>query len=167
MASRRGAVLALAALALAGCGVRRVEGGVYHSGKGYRVAVPGDDWTVVGSTTADLELRHPGGAGILVNASCDVPTRATPQILALRLAGVLGDRVVVERDDVAVNGRPAGHTVLEGVVDRGGARTRLEAYVMKDDRCVYDLLYAAPPDVFARWRGDFARVVESFTVPVR
>jgi hypothetical protein len=34
--------------------------------------------------------------------------------------------------------------------------------VVKGDRCVYDLVYAAPPADFERWRGDFQRLVGTF-----
>ena len=42
------------------------------------------------------------------------------------------------------------------------APTRIEAYVLKDQGCVYDFAYAAPPASFEAWRADFRRFVESF-----
>ena len=61
-----------AIVALAGCGAgRRIENGVYHSTKGYRVTVPGADWVVADASRADLELRHrDGAAAMLANAQC-------------------------------------------------------------------------------------------------
>ncbi len=164
MAARRGAAFVLAALALGGCAIGRIENGVYHSTKGYRVAVPGSDWTVVDSSAADLELRHRGGAGILANASCDAPSAAPSKVLAMRLAFGLRNRVSLERDEVAVNGWPAAHAVLEGSADAGEPPMRVETYVLKHGGCVYDLVYAASPEAFERWRGDFARFVGSFAL---
>ena len=43
-----------------GCAVKRIENGVYHSPKGYRVAVPNAQWTLVDEGPADLALRHHG-----------------------------------------------------------------------------------------------------------
>ena len=33
---------------------------------------------------------------------------------------------------------------------------------MKDERCLYDFLYVAPPAAFEATRGDFASFVDSF-----
>jgi hypothetical protein len=45
----------------------------------------------------------------------------------------------------------------------GTERVRVEAYVLKDERCVYDLLYVAPAVAFDALRADFEGVVQSFT----
>ena len=68
------------------------------------------------------------------------------------------DRVTLERGDVEVNGRLAAHTVLDGQLGSRDAPVRVEAYVLKDARCVYDFAYAAPPASFETWRADFQRV---------
>ena len=39
---------------------------------------------------------------------------------------------------------------------------KLEHYVARDDRCVYDFLYAAPLESFERWQADFRRLVSTF-----
>ena len=71
-------------------------------------------------------------------------------------------RATVERGEVDVNGRRAAHTVLEGRLAAGDAPVRVETYVMKDARCVYDFAYAAPPASFETGRAAFRRLVESF-----
>ena len=66
-----------AVLALTGCAGRRIENGVYHSTKGYRVTLPGADWSVSEESNADLELRHQDGmAAMLANAECDDRARS-------------------------------------------------------------------------------------------
>jgi hypothetical protein len=52
--------------------------------------------------------------------------------------------------------------VLEGRMQDGGDRVRIESYTLKDERCVYDLLYVAAPGAFDDWRADFRRFVDSF-----
>ena len=42
-------------------------------------------------------------------------------------------------------------------------RVRIESYTVKNDRCVYDLLYVASPAAFDSSRADFERFVDSFT----
>ena len=152
-------------LAAAGCAASgRIEEGRFRSSKGYRVQLPENGWTVTGENGADLVLRRDGAAAeMIVNASCDETLRSrSHEILARHLLMGLRHRTVVERGEAVVSGRAARHVVLEADAD-GGGRVRVDAYVVKDDRCVYDFLYAAPAATFEAGRGEFQRLVESFT----
>ena len=153
-----------AVIAFSGCAGRRIENGVYHSDKGYRLTLPGPDWSVAADSKADLELRHQDGlAAMLANAECDdrAKSRSAGLLLGQLLIG-LHDRATIEQNEVSVNGQQALHRVLDGRVAADGAPTRIEAYVLKDQSCVYDFAYAAPPAAFEAWRADFRRFVESF-----
>ena len=163
--ARRATALAVAvALAFGACATRRIVDGVYHARAGYRVTLPGPAWAPAEESRADLELRHrTAAAGMLVNAACDpAVAKRDADVLARHLLFGLRDRSVVEVDEVPVNGRVASHRVLEGRMQPSDERVRVESYTLKDDRCVYDLLYVAVPEVFDAWRGDFRRFVESF-----
>ena len=159
------AASALATLALAGCAGRRIEDGVFHSPTGYRVAIPGPEWTIVESSRADLELRHrDGGAGMLANAGCaEEVARRPPARLSMHLLAGLGSRTVLERGEVALAGRPAAHAVVEARAEGAASRVRIETYTLTDGRCVYDFIYAADVAAFAARRGDFTRFLGSFT----
>lgn len=160
----------LAALVAAGCATAaRIENGVFHSPKGYRVTVPGDAWRVTTDSRADLELRHRDGrAGMLVNASCDgARTRGPLDVLARHLLSGFRDRSVVTREDVSVNGKVARHAVVEGRLGDAGEPMTVELYVMRDDRCLYDFLYAAPPETFDAGRADFERLIRTFATETR
>ncbi|HET7342794.1 MAG TPA: hypothetical protein VFL90_15125 [Methylomirabilota bacterium] len=163
-AARRATALAVAALALGACAGRRIEHGVYHAPSGYRVAVPGEGWDVVDDARADLELRRRAApAGMLVNGLCDARTaRHDWPTLSRQLLLGLRDRVTLASDDVPVNGHLASHRLLEGRMRDSDERVRIEAYTLKEGRCVYDLLYVAPPADFDAGRSDFTRFVESF-----
>lgn len=167
MSIRRLVTIALGVAAaglVAGCAGRRIEDGVFHSSKGYRVALPGSEWTVVRASEADVELRHRAGpAAMLVNAECQgrVATRALPVLSRHFLMG-FRSRTTVERDEVSLSGRRAARTVLDGRLSAGAEPVRVETYVMKDERCVYDFAYAAPPQGFETWRAAFRGLVESF-----
>src|SRR5438094_415134 len=76
----------------------------------------------------------------------------------------LRDRATLEEDETDLGGRRAAHRVVEGRPRDGEERMRIESYVLKDARCVYDLLYVAPPDEFDGGRGDFRRFVQSFVM---
>ena len=100
---------------------------------------------------------------MLVNGLCDVPAvERRPDVLVRQLVLGLRDRVVVESGEVPVNGRVATHTVMEGRMQKSDDRMRIESYVVKGDRCVWDLIYAAEPGAFDATRGDFQRLVDSF-----
>lgn len=153
-----------AVIAFTGCAGRRIENGVYHSDKGYRLTLPGSEWSVAADSKADLELKHQDGlAAMLANAECDDRARArSADLLLVQLLIGLHDRATIEQNEVSVNGHQALHRVLDGRVTADGAPTRIEAYVLKDQGCVYDFAYAAPPASFEAWRADFRRFVESF-----
>ena len=163
--SRAPLALALGAvIAFTGCAGRRIENGVYHSDKGYRLTLPGPDWSVAADSKADLELRHQDGlAAMLANAECDdrAKSRSAGLLLGQLLIG-LHDRATIEQNEVSLDGRQVLHRVLDGRVAADSAPTRIEAYVLKDQSCVYDFAYAAPPAAFEAWRADFRRFVESF-----
>jgi hypothetical protein len=162
---RRLALAGLVAVMVgAGCASRRVESGdTFSSNKGYSVRLPAGPWEVESDGAADVALRRPSAhAGMLVNAACEGGTaRRSLEILARQLlVGVRGRRVL-ENGEVTVNGRRAAHTLLEARVEDGAAPVRVEMYVIKDERCVYDFLYVAPPATFETWRGDFRGLVET------
>jgi len=152
-----------AATLVAGCAGHRLDAGVFHSEKGYRVTVPGPGWTMISEGSGDLELRDASGrAGILVNADCDARRARRPlSFLERRLLHGLPQRTTVEQGETTVNGRPAAHSVMEAANGSAGSRMRIETFVVSDGRCVYDLIYAAEPAAFATGRDDFARLVQS------
>ena len=149
---------------LSGCAVQRIDNGVYHSPKGYRVEIPGSQWAPVVESPADLELRHRASAAAMAaNATCGAATARRPSsALARQLLIGVRDRTVIEHGEIQVAGRPAVHAVLDGRLTGAEDHVRIETLVLKDDRCVYDLMYAAPSAAFAELRSDFARFVESF-----
>jgi hypothetical protein len=155
-------------LAVAGCSAAsRIEGGVFRSPKGYSVRVPADGWRVAPRGEADLELRRDAPAGaMLANATCEgaEPGRALP-VLARHLTFGLTRRTTLESDAQVVDGRPAAHTVVRGVLD--GEDVTVEAVVSKDDRCVHDFLYVAPTAAFEAGRADFRALVQGFATTGR
>ena len=152
--------------ALAGCAGHRLENGVYRSEHGYRVTVPGPGWTVVDRSPADLELRRADGhAGMLAAATCRRATaRQRYADLGRHLLLGLRERETLEENEASLAGRRGVHAVVEGRMRDSAERVRIESYTVKDDRCVYDLLYVAPPAAFESSREDFARFVQSFVM---
>ena len=160
------ATLAVAAMVIAaGCAGKRIEDGVFYSPSGYRIALPGAAWTVAERGPAELELRHRREpAGMLVNAACEGrAVRRSLDVLTRHVLIGLRNRTVLESGQVSVNGRHGARAVVEGRPRGSEERVRVEAYVLKDGRCVYDLLYVAPPEAFDALRAEFEGFVRSFT----
>ena len=161
----RHALLALVAL-LAGCATAtgRIENGVYHSAKGYRVTLPASGWKVDRGPRADLSLQDEAGpGGMLVDATCAGRERARSlDVLARHLTFGLTRREVVESGTVTVAGREAARSVVRGQAD--GREVTVEALVMRAEPCVHDFLYVAPTGAFDAGRPAFAALVASFAL---
>jgi hypothetical protein len=98
-----------------------------------------------------------------VNVECGEELgRRDLAVLARRLFVGLRGREVLENGTATVGGVPAAHAVIDAQVVGEDDRMRVEAYVVKDGRCVYDLVYVAPATAFAGTRPDFERFVQSF-----
>ena len=168
MRSRGGRRFTVAAMAfvLVSCAGPRVEleHGVFRAPKLFRVTVPGADWTVARAGESEIELRHAATrAGIRANAECGAePARRELSVLARRLFIGLRGRDVLANGAATLGGLPAVHAVMEAQVAGDSERLRLEVYVTKDERCVYDLVYVAPAASFDERHDDFQRFVESF-----
>jgi len=104
-----------AIILVSGCAVKRLDNGVYHSSKGYRVTTPSPQWLLVDDSPADLELRHRSvSAGMATHAVCEERTiRRSSHILARQLLVGIRDRSVIARGEVDVAGRPAVRAVVD------------------------------------------------------
>jgi hypothetical protein len=140
----------------------RLENGVFHSAKGYRVTLPASGWTVDSAPGADLTLQGTPG-GMLVDATCGGrDTTRSLDVLTRHLTFGLTKRDVIERGTATVGGREAAHSVVRGMAD--GRDVTVEAMVMRAEPCVHDFLYVAPTGAFEAGRPAFRALVESFSL---
>lgn len=147
------------------CGGSRIEAGVFYAAKGYRITLPASGWEVAVDGRADLELRRPvSRLGIVVNATCEgkALTRSLA-VLARHLTFGIQDKEVLTQSHVVVAGHPAVRLVLRGRLD--DVPVQVEAYVVKGERCVYDLAYVAPPAEFTAGAVEFRAFVGSLSGP--
>lgn len=138
---------------------------MFYSSKGYRLTLPPGPWQVSTDGRADLELARNGlRAGILAHATCEGKPPGRPlRILARHLTVGLEERKLLEREEVTVRGHSGIRVVVEGQLD--GTAVTAEAFVLKGEGCVYDLVYVASPGDFAAGRAEFRELVESFAGP--
>ncbi|MBK6518011.1 MAG: hypothetical protein IPM79_38150 [Polyangiaceae bacterium] len=155
------AALGLAA-ALAGC-ASQFDGSVYRGdGFAFRVSPAPAAWRPMAATGAALAYADTASGGqILVNARCDrdaedTPLRSLTQHLFIRFT----ERVTHSESVVPFDGREAMRTDITAKLD--GVNRRFLVWVMKKDRCVYDLLYFSSPErfesgapAFEGWTRDF------------
>jgi hypothetical protein len=158
--------LLLAVGLLAGCAsaTGRIENGVFHSAKGYRVTLPTAGWSVEHGPAADLSLQADRGAGgMLVDATCAGRERdRSLDVLARHLTFGLSRREIVESGTATVAGRQATRSVVRGQAD--GREVTVEALVMRAEPCVHDFLYVAPTGAFDAGRPAFQALVASFAL---
>jgi hypothetical protein len=154
---------------LAGCATAtgRIENGMFHSAKGYRVTLPPAGWRVEAGPRADLALRAEARAGgMIVDATCSGREATRPlDVLARHLTFGLTRRYVLENGTATVGGREAAHSVVRGRAE--GQAVTVEALVMRAEPCVHDFLYVAPADAFEAGRPAFRALVESFALEGR
>jgi hypothetical protein len=156
-------------LVATGCAMAtgRIEHGVFHSEKGYRVTLPSSGWRVDSGHRADLALQSEAlPAGMLVDATCGGREAARPlDVLTRHLTFGLTKRDVLENGAARVAGREAAHSVVRGQAT--GRTVTVEALVMRAEPCVYDFLYVAPSETFDGGRAAFRALVESFALERR
>jgi hypothetical protein len=142
----------------------RIENGVYHSAKGYRVTLPPRGWTVDPVPRADLALQADAkSGGMLVDATCGGrETARSLDVLTRHLTFGLTKRDVIEHGTTTVDGREAARSVVRGMAD--GRDVTVEAVVMRAAPCVHDFLYVAPSEAFEAGRPTFRALVESFAL---
>jgi hypothetical protein len=66
----------------------------------------------------------------------------------------------VKEETVPFDRREARHTVMKAKLD--GVPLVWDAYVMKKNGCVYDMVYVAPPDRFEEGTAAFERFAQGF-----
>jgi len=146
---------AFALVPLVGCSPA-FDGRVYH-GEGYTLNVPAvpREWSELHVTETALAWEdRRSGATIAANGRCDRDGEDVPlQSLTQHLFFQFTERDIHSQDVVAFDGREAMRTDVTAKLD--GVPRRLVTWVMKKDKCVFDLFYLARPDRFDEGVGTF------------
>jgi hypothetical protein len=125
----------------AACGGSSLKGSVYRGdGLAFRLGEAPPTWTRIAVTNTRLAFRdEEAESTVLVNGRCgrdgdDVPLLALTQHLFMSFT----ERETLEQTIVPFDGREAMHTVMRAKLD--GVPKVFDAYVLKKDGCVYDLV---------------------------
>jgi len=166
----RSAITALTALTALtpACGREAFDGRVYHAGRAsFRVGPVPSSWERIDVEGAMLAYHdRASGGSIEVHAQCgrdadDVPLSALTNHLLIGFT----EREVKLEQTLPFDGREARHTVVYAKLD--GVPLALDAFVLKKDGCVYDLVFVVPPaqheanaDTFAKFAAGFSTSAE-------
>ena len=147
----------------AACGGSSLKGSVYRGdGLAFRLGEAPPTWKRIGVTNARLAFRdEEAESTVLVNGRCgkdgdDVPLLALTQHLFMSFT----EREVLEQAIVPMDGREAMHTVMRAKLD--GVPKVFDAYVLKKDGCVYDLVGIWAVGKFDSHRGAFEAFASGF-----
>jgi hypothetical protein len=166
IALRREALLAIlmvtAVATCPGCATA-FDGQTFH-GRGFVFQVPPapQGWTRMDVSDAALTFQdQANSATVMVNGRCDrdgedVPLRSLTQHLFIYFT----DREIHEEKVVPFDGREAMRTDITAKLD--GVPRRFVTWVLKKDKCVYDLTYIAPPETFQTGVGTFDQWATGF-----
>jgi hypothetical protein len=159
---RRFFVLLLLSVFVA-CGGSSLKGSVYRGdGLAFRLGETPSAWRRITVTNTRLAFRdEQAEATILVNGRCgkdgdDVPLLALTQHLFMNFT----EREILEQTVVPMDGREAMHTVMRAKLD--GVPKFFNAYVLKKDGCVYDLVGIWAVDKFEPYRAAFEGFAAGF-----
>ena len=136
-----------------------------YRGNGYSFSVPPTPapWRSLGVSDAALAFDDTSsGATIGVNGRCDrdgedVPLKSLTQHLFINFT----ERDIHTETVVPFDGREALRSDVTAKLD--GVPRRFVVWVMKKDKCVFDLMYMAPTDRFQAGIGAFDTWVKGFT----
>lgn len=132
----------------------------------YDLGDPGDGWKRQRAGGADQTWYNAElFASIYADSNCKSRYQDGPLvdlITHLTFGIARGEPLVDQRR--TLDRREALLRTYDGALD--GVKVKVGAVVTKKHRCVYDLLYIAPPATFDRGWDDFMQVVEGFEVRV-
>lgn len=155
--------LLAAGFALGGCSRAGFDGQVYRGeGFAFRLPPPPASWVPLEQPDVALAYRDEANdATILISGRCgiendDVPLVALTNHLFLQFT----ERTEELQEVVPFDGREALHTVLVAKLD--GVSLRYDAWVLKKDGCIYDLLHFAPPASSEAGLPAFRELVRGF-----
>jgi hypothetical protein len=131
------------------------------SAHAFEVPVPEGEWKITPDEPAVLTLSHTRlAAGITISVTCERERQAPLEVLARHLFFGFKDLEILHQEPAALNGLQALQTVARARLDRGAVQ--VNSYVAQRDSCVYDIVYVASPEDYARGEPGFERMLAGF-----
>ena len=156
-----------AAIAANACAHPVVVDGRYRDAHAaYSVGAPGQGWRAVELPPANGAWYNDAlQASLLVNSHCEGVADAPLESLTNDLLMGTTERVFVTQERLPWSKREALESTVHVKLD-GVART-LRTFVLKKDRCVYDIVLDVPGDTLDAALAGYVRVRDAFDVGAR
>lgn len=104
----------------------------------------GSEPSSVDALKADLAFENPEtGAIISLNSICRKYTDSSLETLTNNLVRGIGDREILQRKELQIDGADALDTTFAGTVDN--VRLNIRTVVLKKKDCTYDFIYVSIP----------------------
>jgi hypothetical protein len=127
----------------------------------FEVPLPGGEWQPVSDEPSVLTLTHAHlAAGITISVTCDRERDVPLNILTRHLFFGFNHMEILQQERQALNGVPALKTVARARLD--AREVQVYSYVVRRDGCVYDMVYFASPQDYARGEPSFERMMAGF-----
>ena len=127
----------------------------------FEVPLPGAEWQPVADEPSVLTLAHARlAAGIMINVTREQARDVPLDILTRHLLFGFKNMEVLQQAPRVLNGMPALETVARARLD--GREVQIHSFVVRRDSCIYDMVYFASPQDYARGEPSFERMVAGF-----
>lgn len=128
---------------------------------GFEVRLPEGGWRATSDGPAVLTLTHPTlAAGITVSVTCNRERQVSLEVLTRHLFFGFKDLEILHQEPWALNGVQALQTVARARLDQDAVQVK--SYVTQRDSCVYDIVYVARLEDYARGEPSFDRMLAGF-----
>ena len=144
-----------------------VELGRYSDPQGYfKLTIPENGWQLLSWEDVDFALWDQNeGATIVITVTPlgeDMEDDVDLAILTRHLLIAFERKEILSQGGVQVDGREAVRTMLEGWVEE--TEIMAEAYVVKGDGVIYDIIFWAPREAFPRTVESFHQLLAGITL---
>jgi hypothetical protein len=155
--------LSLGLLLLSACAAGPIGEGVYRDPRDrFSIQRPPTRWQHLPVEGAELAFRSPELAGVIgLRVECSSPEPGPLPAVARHLFFGLSQAEIETREPLVLSGARGMRTRLRARLD--DRPVEVDGITVRLQGCLYDFMYAAPPDRFERGRTDFDAFVTSWT----
>jgi len=128
----------------------------------YSLGDPGEGWSAVRPGGADKAWYNAElSASIYADSNCGAryDDASLSRLIDSLSLGIVGQ--MVHEEVRTLDGREALLRVFDGSLD--GVAVRVGALALKKDKCIYDVVYIAPPSTYGAGEAAFEEVVSAFS----
>lgn len=126
----------------------------------YQIAEPKDTWKAISIKGIDRAWMNADKATLMINSSCH--ESSDPSLIALTGHLLIGmtDQQIIEQKTIPSSGREALESTVSVKID--GVERQMKIFVLKKDKCIYDIVLASPKSTFDIAVSDFDTLIASF-----